>query len=71
MKIPIWIKSEYVTYIGIALLSFVWRVSPSETGGQAAFYVFCFPINSLYIANICSLMFFLSYYVHQRLDRPP
>ena len=26
MNIPIWIKSEYVTYIGNALLSFVWRV---------------------------------------------
>ena len=24
-----------------------------------------------YIANICSSIFFLSYYVHQRLDRPP
>ena len=39
-KIPIWIRSEYVTYIGIALLSFVWRVSPSEAGGKTAFYVF-------------------------------
>ncbi len=29
MSIPIWTKSEYVT-IGIALLSFVRRVSPSE-----------------------------------------
>ncbi len=28
MKIPIWIKSEYVTYIGIALLSFVRRGKP-------------------------------------------
>ena len=27
-------KSEYVTYIGNALLSFVWRVSPSVNGGQ-------------------------------------
>ena len=71
MKIPIWIKSEYVTYIGIALLSFVRRGKPPFYGGQAAFYVFCFPINSLYIANICSSIFFLSYYVHQRLDRPP
>jgi hypothetical protein len=33
-KIPIWIRSEYVTYIGIALLSsLVWRVSPSDDGG--------------------------------------
>ncbi len=30
MKIPIWIKSEYVTYIGIALLSFVWRLVPPK-----------------------------------------
>jgi len=29
MKIPIWIRSEYVTYIGITLLSRVWRGSPS------------------------------------------
>ena len=28
MNIPIWIRSEYVTYIGIALLSFVWRGAP-------------------------------------------
>ena len=26
MNIINWIKSEYVTFIGIALLSFVWRV---------------------------------------------
>ena len=31
MNIINWIKSEYVTFIGIALLSFVWRVSPSDT----------------------------------------
>ncbi len=30
MNIINWIKSEYVTFIGIALLSFVWRVSPSN-----------------------------------------
>ena len=30
MKINNWIKSEYVMFIGIALLSFVWRVCPSE-----------------------------------------
>ena len=34
MNIPIWIKSEYVTYIGNALLSFVWRVSPSDKEGK-------------------------------------
>ncbi len=33
MNIPIGNKSEYVTFIGIALLSFVWRVCPSEDGG--------------------------------------
>ena len=30
MKINNWIKSEYVTFIGIAPLSFVWRVCLSE-----------------------------------------
>ena len=30
MKINNWIKSEYVMFFGIALLSFVWRVCPSE-----------------------------------------
>ena len=34
MNIPIWIKSAYVTNIGNALLSFVWRVSPSEKEGK-------------------------------------
>ena len=30
MNIIDWIKSEYVMFIGIALLSFVWRVCPSD-----------------------------------------
>ena len=30
MNIINWIKSEYVTFIGIALLSFVRRVCPSD-----------------------------------------
>ena len=40
MNIPIWIRSEYVTYIGIALLSFVpsghdiWRVAPPKMEGK-------------------------------------
>ena len=34
MNIINWIKSEYVTFIGIALLSFVWRVSPSKMEGR-------------------------------------
>ncbi len=39
MNIQNWNNSMYVI-IGIALLSFVWRVCPSDHGGQAAFYVF-------------------------------
>ena len=40
MNIPVWIRSEYVTYIGIALLSFVpsghdiWRVAPPKMEGK-------------------------------------
>ena len=46
MKRPIWIKSEYVTYIGIALLSFESKgykpggLAPPKLGGETAFYVF-------------------------------
>ena len=39
MNIQNWNNSMYVI-IGIALLSFFWRVCPSDHGGQAAFYVF-------------------------------
>ena len=71
MKIPIWIKSEYVTYIGIALLSFVRRGKPLLL--WRAGRLLCILLSHKFIIY-CKHLFvniFLSYYVHQRLDRPP
>jgi len=47
MKINNWIKSEYVMFIGIALLSFVWRVCPSEKKSEGKPPGFGFPVHIL------------------------
>ena len=40
MKSNNWNKSEYVTFIGIALLSFVWRVRPSASPYESVWSLF-------------------------------
>ena len=53
MKSNSWNKSEYVTFIGIALLSFVWRVRPSDKiRGQAARLWFPCPYTIISIGDV-------------------
>ena len=47
MNIINWIKSEYVTFIGNALLSFVWRVSPSKIEGRPPLCALTFRADSI------------------------
>ena len=47
MNIINWIKSEYVTFIGIARLSFVWRVSPSKMEGRPPLCALTFRADSI------------------------
>ena len=48
MNIINWIKSEYVTFIGNALLSLlVWRVSPSDKWRVSRLLALWFPIGEI------------------------
>ena len=67
MNIPTWIRSEYVIYISNSLLSFVWRVSPSEKEGSRL--ALWFPVSLIYhiLVNntiissiICTLLYTIS-----------
>ena len=59
MKIPIWIKSEYVTYIGIAFLSSGGLVPPKPEG-RPPFMYSAFPHHYYILRTFVRQYFFLA-----------